>query len=393
MTQRPLEKGSLVRSLVFSILSCFAINSNADTRFSGYLKNFTVLQEDVSNDVFQIDSNYSSQFSARLMAEGFQENLSWQVHYELGSQFNARRQPNFALPIERNPYRLSDIKNQLSDSNSKTSTVQNLDRFNLQLSLDAGDLTIGRQPITFGSARIINPTDVFLPFDVQALNTEYRVGIDAIRFQKPVGQLSELDVGYILSEETDRSALFSRFKTNAVGSDFEFTAIRFSELKLLGVGIQSTLGPFGAWFEVANVSGEDSYNRVSGGLDYGFSESVFGMLEYHYNGAGGDPSEYFTQINQPAYIDGGVFLLGENYLLPSLSWQASALTSYSLQIIANLDDESNFVILGFDRSLTDNLYLGGSVYWFTGDDASLTNIGSEYGNNPNQLILNLRYYF
>lgn len=388
----------MTRRIVALLVCWWCTNAWAETRVSGYLKNFSIIQDSVSSDLADLNHSYRSQFTGRLMFEGIGEKLSWQIHYELGAEFSSLKQPGFNLPVEKNSYRLTDIKGQLSDDNSKSLVVENLDRFNVQLPFEFGDLTIGRQPITFGSARIINPTDVFLPFNVQALNTEYRIGIDAIRFQKPIGQLSEIDIGYVLGEDSDQSAIFSRLKTNAFGSDFEFTAIRFSEQRLFGVGVESTLGPFGSWLEFAHVGGDDTYNRTSLGLDYGFNESVFGMLEYHYNGAGDRESEnYFGLFAQPAYVAGGVFLLGENYLIPSLSWQASALSSYGLQLLVNLDDRSSFTILSFDRSLSDNLYLGVSVYWFQGDEAEVTiagaDLGSEYGNNPNQLIINLRYYF
>ena len=385
----------LVLAFTLSVLSGAA---DAETRFSGYLKNFTVVQEETSNDLIMLDTRYSSQFTGRLMLDGFSESFSWQVHYELASQLNSSLQPDLGFEATRNSYRLSDIKTRLGNEDGKTVTIQNLDRLNVQIPLNIGDLTVGRQPITFGSARVINPTDIFLPFNVQALNTEYRIGIDAVRMQMPIGQLSELDFGYVLGENQDQSAYFSRLKTNYSGSDFEVTGMRFSEQTMFGLGVESTLGIFGTWFEFSHVSADSTYNRTSFGLDYGFNENVFGMLEYHYSGAGSDDTEtYLTQLEEVAYASGGVFLFGENYLIPSISWQASPLTNYSLQLLANLDDNSSFAIASFEHSLSDNFYLGASLFLFTGDDAELrTNgidLGSEYGNNPNQFILNLRYYF
>lgn len=368
-----------------------------EQRVSGYVKNYSVVQAEVDSQLIDLDTFYSSQFTGRLMWEHLSDSMAMQVHYEAGSQFNSVRIPTGAFTIERNNYRLTDIKSRLGGSRSKTVSVQNLDRFNIQFQFDRGDLTVGRQAVTFGSARIINPTDVFLPFDVRTLNTEYRVGIDAVRLQLPIGQLSELDFGYVLGENSDHSAAFARMKTNLVGNDIELTAMEFSEQQLIGLGIQSTLGSFGTWFEVAHVRGDDSYNRTSVGLDYGFNEDWFAMLEFHYNGAGArETSAYANQLNTSAYQSGGVFLLGETYLAPSLSWQISALTSASAQMILNLDDHSSFFSLGFDHSLSDNLYIGGNLYIFSGDEARTgfpLDPGSEYGNNPNQVIVNLRYYF
>ena len=98
-------------------------------------------------------------------------------------------------------YRLTDLDTNLLDNDNKNPLYQNLDRLNFQVQMDAGDLTIGRQAISFGSARIINPTDIFLPFDVRTFNTEYRNGVDALRFQRPWGDLGEIDIGIVLGKD------------------------------------------------------------------------------------------------------------------------------------------------------------------------------------------------
>jgi hypothetical protein len=140
-------------------------------------------------------------------------------------------------------------------------------------------------------------------------------------------------------------------------------------------------------------------------MDYAFSERVFGMIEYHLNGAGSsDPDNYLTQFDDTAYTAGGVFLLGTSYLIPSISWQASTLLTLSLTSLTNLDDSSAFLNLSADYSLSDNLYMGMGYHHFTGPDfnafpnasTSIQNqlqLGSEYGSNPNSVYVSLRYYF
>jgi hypothetical protein len=384
-----------VRSLYCLIALLLAGQVQAESRFSGYLKNYSLIQDEIDFSGFQADKIYSSQFSGRAMLDMLGESFSIQVHYELGRDFNSDESGlNIAAP-GRNSYRLTDITSTPGENNLKSVNRQNLDRLNIQFSLEAGDLTVGRQPITFGSARIINPTDVFLPFDVQTLNTEYRAGIDAIRFQRPVGQLSELDLGVVLGDDaSNNSAAFARLKSNLGGSDLELTLIRFSEQNLIGIGIESTLGQFGTWLEAASVTGDESYVRGSIGLDYGFGGSWFGMLEYHYNGAGAEqPKDYLNRIESTPFRAGGVFLLGKHYLIPSLNWQISPLTTASLQLLRNLKDGSMFVNLAADFSLHENLYLGISYFGFSGDEPTLPNLASEYGANPDRLIINLRYYF
>ena len=93
-------------------------------------------------------------------------------------------------------YRFDDL-NTVFASGKKSRGQQSLDRANVRLARGAWDITLGRQALSLGSARIISPTDVFLPFDLRVLDTEYRPGVDAIRFERSLGDLSMIDAdGY-----------------------------------------------------------------------------------------------------------------------------------------------------------------------------------------------------
>ena len=394
-------------AFLFSLLSVIAFDSYAQLNFSGYLKNYSVIQEEIDNDLFQFDQSYRMQNSARLMLDYFNDDQVWQLHYEAGVESHSQLLPgasSFVTPGRQN-YRLSDLRSTIGPAPKKNTVPQNLDRFNVQFQMESGDLTIGRQAITFGSARIINPTDVFVPFDVRTLNTEYRTGIDAVRFQKPIGQLGELDMGVVLGPDgkAENSSAFLQLLTNASGRDYQFTAMRFADQNLLGAGVQAALGELGFWLETAYVSGDEDYFRTSIGVDYAFNENVFGMVEYHYNGAGSnDADAYLANLDNVAYKAGGVFLLGENYLIPVISWQVSTLLGLSFQTLANMDDGSLFVSANADYSLSDNVYLGMGVQHFAGEDFKVTGpnpladqlqLGSEYGGNPDSIYVSLRYYF
>ena len=382
------------------LLSC--PSSAAEYLFSGNIKNFSIVQDEIDTSLFSEPVTLLNQASTRLMLDVFSDNLVWQVHYGVGLNNRSEAAPMLPLGFtpESDNYRFSDLRDVIGAEGHQHELVQNLDRLNVQWQTSAGDLTMGRQAMTFGSARVINPTDVFLPFNVQALNTEYRVGIDGIRFQRPLGDLGELDLGIVLGDDArgSTSAAFARARTRLLDQDVTFTAMRFSGENLLGFGIESSLWTMGVWLEAAHVYSEDEYLRLSTGLDYGFSENWFGLVEYHYNGAGTNESNRYTtnSLAEP-YQAGGVFLLGEHYLIPALTWQVSSLLSLSLQGMLNLDDQSQFISLNAEYSLSDNTYLGAGYYQFNGDDVSLTTTGidleSEYGNSPNILFLNLRYYF
>ena len=391
----------------FFSLSAVSIDAFSQVNFSGYLKNYTVIQDAIDDGPIRIDRIYSMQNSGRFMLDMFNDNQVWQLHYEVGVDSTSELlRAGELLPIpERQSYRLTDIRPMIGPTGKKNIVPQNLDRINVQFQMEGGDLTVGRQAITFGLARIINPSDVFLPFDVRTLNTEYRIGIDAVRFQKPIAQLGELDMGVILGPDgkSENSAAFFQLLTNASGNDYQFTAMRFAEQNLIGAGVQSSLGVLGFWLEAAYVSGDEDYTRASVGVDYAFTERVFGMIEYHLNEAGSsNPDNYLEQLDDAAYTAGGVFLLGKNYLIPTVSWQASALLNLSLSSLANLDDGSMFLNVNANYSLSDNLYMSMGYYHFNGGDFNFSNeapieqqfqFGSEYGGNPDSIFVSLQYYF
>jgi len=373
------------------------------SNFTGYIKSFAVAQGEISSDVLNVPTTYQSQNAVRLMWENFSGNQIIQIHYEISPVFLSRQQPidSPTFNIVGDTYRLVDISSSLSSSDSKNQVYQNLDRLNIQFQFDHGDLTIGRQAISFGSARIINPTDIFLPFDVQTFNQEYRAGVDAIRYQTPLGELGEIDVGLVLGKDAkpENSAAFLQIRGNHNGKDLQMALTRFAEQTMLGAGIQTAIGDIGFWFEIANVWGDIDYLRTSTGFDYAFSENTFAMIEYHYNGAGAkDPAEYLQLLGTIPYQRGGVFLLGQEYIIPSLSFQISPLWNLAVQGIYNLTDDSAFLSLTAQYNLAENFYTDVGYYHFLGDKITLVAPGiptlrSEYGTNPDVIYASLRFYF
>ena len=381
-----------------ALLSCAPVS--AELNFTGYLKSFAILQ-DTPDLPGSWEQAAESQNSVRLMWDAFHNNIALQLHYEVSPGLVSRRTglDNGTFAGAGNSWRVSDLTPNL-DAGKRHDVFQNLDRLNLQLALPGGDLTIGRQAITFGASRIISPTDIFLPFDVRIFNQEYRVGVDAVRFQRPLGELGELDVGYIAGDDahSETSSAYVQARINAGGNDMFMILARFANQTLAGVGVQRALGELGFWAEAARVSGDQNYWRGSLGLDNAFGENVFGQVEYHYNGAGASsPRDYAALFRTPAYQSGGLFLLGEHYLMPSLAITASALTSVSLAGFINLSDGSAFLSVALQRSLSDNLYADLGMYLFEGDGfdhaSPMPGPGSEYGASPALLYASLRYYF
>ena len=387
-----------------SVAETSAQSTFTHTTLRGYVKSFVVAQQAARNPVLPLAATSQSQNSVRLMLDGTKEQGAWEVHYELSPVFLSRSAhanlPTFSAVSDR--YRLSDLESSLTDdATEKHQIYQNLDRFNYQHRFASGDLTLGRQAVSFGLARIINPTDVFLPFDVRTFNQEYRKGVDAIRFQAPFGDLGETDFGIVLGDDAraETSAVFLQLRGNISGKDLEFALLEFAQQRLVGAGIQTALGHFGFWFEVARVTGDATYTRLSTGIDYAFTEHTFGLVEYHRNGAGSkDAADYAGLFNTTPYQRGGVFLLGRDYLIPVFSIQVSPLWNLAMQSIINLNDDSLFLTFSAEYNLAEDLYMDFGYYRFSGDELLLNAddspaFQSEYGSNPDTAYLSLRFYF
>ena len=157
--------------LITSLLTQGTLTSHlqaAEISFSGYAKSYNSWQERIDVPLLQTDSSFQSQNSLRLTLEGFGQTAGvdsvWQVHYEVSPLISSisSNVSNNTLSDSGGAYRLTDLSSTVGTETSKRRIQQNLDRFNLQFNFSAGDLTIGRQAISFGAARFINPTDVFL---------------------------------------------------------------------------------------------------------------------------------------------------------------------------------------------------------------------------------------
>jgi len=389
-----------------------------DFSYSGYLKSYALAQDEIyiKNSPQQFDSNFQSQNALRLMANGFTENSgNFEVHYEVQPVYysESRQADNSGgigstLSLGTTRYRYKDIDATLGEESEDKHLViwQNLDRLNYQYNNHYGDLTVGRQVVSFGSARFINPTDIFIPFTIQTLNQEYRVGIDALRYQADLGDFAVLDTGLIIGEDgkQENSAAFLRGKNSINGNDIEAMFIKLDESWLLGGGIERALGDFGFWFETAymqmNNQTISDYWRSSIGSDYALNESVILMLEYHYNGAGSsDPDNYLQLLSQEPYQKAGIFLLGKHYLIPAISWVATPLVNVNASSFLNLSDQSVFINLSSEVSWSDNLYSDFGTYLSYGDGLEYQaptqkiSFGSEFGAYPLSFYASLRYYF
>lgn len=414
--------------------------SLADDAWSvtGYAKSYAVYQNapDIELDGTPLyEDIWQSQNALRLMLAGdVTENIALELHYEIKPVFYSKAweggtSGGALTTLGASSYRIGDLNAALQDD-EKIQILQNLDRANLQVSFDPGDLTIGRQTISFGAARFVSPTDIFRPFAPATLDQEYRPGVDAVRWQGTLGGLTEYDLGLVANNEGPGEELvgYARIKTSLSGNDLEAVVIARDGITTLGAGWERALGSFGFWAEAAYTASEatnesvfflptlgteleENYFRFSTGLDRALSDNVLAMIEYHHSSFGTDDLQRYQYLPLTGgFQSGGVYLVGKDYLIPSISWTATPLLNLSASAFVNLTDTSAFVRASGDYSLTENLYTDFGVHFGLGDATRHETIiisppfsppfpypqlvqGSEFGSFPTTAYISLRYYF
>ena len=343
------------------------------------------------------------------------ETLSFAFAYDFTSRVQDPllfSQSPFAVGVAASRYRVADFDALIyPNSDEPTSSVgiyHNLDRASVQFRTDFADISIGRDAIAWGSARIINPTDVVAPYTYDQLDTEDRVGVDAVRVRIPVGVMGEVDTGYIAGTnfDFDKSAVFLRTLLNAAETDFSILLLEFQRDLLVGLDVARGIGGAGFWLETAYVFTEPfddepdaagDYLRTSVGLDYSFGGETYAFIEYHFNGAGAkSPQNYFTNLERSAYTRGGVYLLGRYYLAPGFTHQLTPLVNFSGQLLFNLSDPSTWVAPQIAYNIAEDIHLAVGGFVSIGKrpkGSESSEFQSEFGSYPNLFFSSFRVYF
>jgi len=414
--------------LVLTVLSLQARpDENEKLSAGGYFKNFSILlalpaYESEGTEINEPDLGaVNNRLRLKLDYRPF-DFLSLDFAYDVSARIQDARlfeddDSLFLLPPSE--YRFSDSRQRLypgpGDPVSSFGLFHNLDRLSLTLKTGRADLIVGRQAVAWGSARVINPTDVLAPFAFNELDQEDRRGIDAVRLRVSLGAMDELDMGFVAGRDfrSDRNAFFLRGKTYFQKTDVSAVLIAFREHLLLGLDIARAIGGAGFWLETAyvipnqfrqdKVPEESGYFRASTGLDYTFNSKTYGFVEYHFNSAGeSDPQKYNGLFGQTAYRDGSVYLLGKHYLNVGSTYQLTPLLSLTGLVILNLSDWSLVVSPTLEYNIAENIYLAAGAYLGWGKNPALAPdpltsgpllFRSEFGTYPDMFFTSFRVYF
>lgn len=329
------------------------------------------------------------------------------------------REDVFPAGLKPLEYRFNDFRSRLFPEPGKSVTsfglFHNLDRFYLTIKTKYADIFVGRQAIAWGSARVINPTDIIAPFAFNELDIEERRGVDAVRIRIPLGTMDELDVGFVSGRDFDpeKNAFFLRGKIYVYQTDVTLLLLGFRKHLLFGFDLTRSLGRAGFWFEAAyvipeffrknKIREEKNYFRTSVGLDHNLSSKAYAFMEYHFNSAGKNQPEQYSQLFETsAFQDGSVYLMGKHYLNIGTIYQVSPLTPFTGIFIFNLSDGSIVFSPAFEYNIAENIYLSAGAYIGIGNRPEQVLCikapcyplwHSEFGSYPDMLFSSFRIYF
>jgi len=371
---------------------------------SGYVRNFLVISDSKTDTAFEALSR--ARIKLNIVTS---ESSSWELAYEVlpwirdrAGIISDRSFANSAFFT----YRIDDLgENIFDDQDSDFLLAQNLDRAFLTYTTDRFDLYAGRQPVSFGSARVINPTDIIAPFTVNTIAKDELVGVDAIRLKTPLAEMGEIDVGIVLGKDfnADESAAFVRMKTYVFKTDVSFMTMVFKENILLGLDLARSIGGAGTWLEAAHTLAnaasdyrqKEDYFRLSIGADYSVTPRMYAFVEYHYNGAGtGTSSDYLNAANEIAFTEGAVYLLAKHYIAPGMSFEITPLLIFGSQLLLNMNDGSALLSPSIEWSVSQNIYAELSAFMGLGKESSdPASPDNEFGLYTDTYFASLSFYF
>jgi len=416
--------GVIVLSVLLSPITGFADGSFS---FNGHYKSFFVIfcLPKYGTPAMLVNQPLIGAVDNRLRLKlfySFNARFTAEVAYELAPRVQDpllfENQPTL-VGLDPYRYRAFDFHARLYPAQGRKAgsfgIFHNLDRAMVTVKTAPADIIIGRQAIAWGSARVLNPTDVLAPFAFEALDTEERTGVDAVRLTVPLSALAEFDAGYVFGKNFRfaESAVFARAKFYTMKTDVAMLLLAFRENLMVGIDVARSLGNAGFWLEAAYVFADvfketgyqeaNNYLRATIGVDYALSGSTYGFIEYHYNeGGAGEPKNYLRNLSHPAYTDGTVYLLARHYLAPGLTHQLTPLISFSGQALLNVSDGSMFMSSAIEYNVAQDIYLSAGAFFRIGRQPEIVTNGtlspvpqfnSEFGGYPNIYFSSFRIYF
>ena len=314
---------------------------------------------------------------------------------------------NNSLALSRSRYFLP-LQFDLAEDEDYYSEAR-LDRFNFSFDAGSTSITIGRQPVTWGEGYFWPALDLFAPFAPEQIDRDYKSGVDTVKVNIPLGNLSELEfIGGILGNSMKRDGTAGALlRWNLGNVDLGFMGGTFHQDKVGGAFVSADVRGTGIRGEISFTSsgdsldlvrGRESFWRGSAGLLRQLTPTLTLTSEFAFNGYGADrPEDYALWYSSDRMRRGEVNGYGRYYWGTSLTRQLHPLLIGTFTSLVNFTDRSVLVTPSLAWSVSNNadILAGGELS--VGEGLREKNgeqvMGSEYGAVPATLFLALKMYF
>ena len=305
------------------------------------------------------------------------------------------------------------------DDGGTFSLLGRTDRLFVKASTNGLDVTVGRQPVSFGSGLFFTPLDLVNPFTPATIDSEYKPGVDAVRVDayKGAGSKATAVVTWadqpVGSDGSDKEGL-ERINAALTGqatvgvTDIGLFAGAIQGDGVFGATVITAVGPVGLHGDVAvtlprDGDAEDPFVRAVIGAD-GLPHwrlSVAGEVYVQTLGST-DPNDLLQTLQKERYARGELWLGGVAYAGVSANLEITPLVHVGAAGFMNLTDPSLLVAPSVSWSVSDNAAVSAGGYIGIGErpgELDLTAlpptvpINSEFGLYPGVVFLQMRTYF
>lgn len=352
----------------------------------------------------------ADQQSLRLMLEAMQSDAEWSLHVKTLRQHQTGYP--FAGHHASELFRYRDLSNNwLEDTNTDSSTHigYEIDRAAYKYRFDNMSLSLGRQPIDWGSGRFWQPLNIFGAFAPTDLDTDFKAGIDAVLFDYYPSAFSSLTAAYVFAAENndaiDNSNALHYKRQIGDTSEMAVLAGSVNGNEVLGASFESDWRGLGWRVEASHYQlstpDENSTFWITG-IDYQFSDGTLLAAEWYNNSRGASTEAELASMQSDIWLEYGLQQqLGQHVLGLLLDRDITPLlhAGYTL-LVSSLKDDSNqpgtsmLHQLNLVYSVSNESDLLVSLLYANGKGLNqLGDIQSEFGHTPASITVRLRFYF
>ncbi len=376
-----------------------------DFSLHGAVKSFNLYLDSGSpehQEVFSSAQNLRLELSAGVTAAlGFEAALDQRLLW--------RNRPGFMSLPQDNVNRFFDFEQNRREKDRLSGQLQ-ADRLNLHADNGRLSWTLGRQAIGFGRISLFSPLDVIAPFAPDAVDTDTRPGVDALKINRYFGLAGQLGGIVVFGSENRYNSYLLSAGENVRNVDLLLLTGILRDRALLGLGAAGDIGNLGLKAEISlyhglgaeQSSGDPRREFAVAAMEawYRLNNGLVVIAEYLYSGFGSnDPAAYPLIADSAPVREGLGFLLGRHYLMLGPSLLIHPLVNLSGLLICNLRDHSFLLQPQLAFSLADNVEL--DLFWnlTSGHGPRLAGDGpqpvvrSEFGSGGRSGGFFLRWYF